>query len=123
MEEKSNGPYRDARPQGPPNPITEAAAALAHRLRIAAGTPWDGVRCDTEAAGFMDQLTRRGWRPPRPQPEVAPWQERRSVDGRPDGVEACRAALAEAREAQAIRDAEIAAIKASFEVAEPEETA
>jgi hypothetical protein len=97
---EKNLPHRYAqRGRKGPDSMAEAAAdataALAHRLRIAASTPWDGDRCDTEAATFIAEMVTRGWTPPRPVPD---WRSTRRTPADPT-----IAALAAARARQAIR--------------------
>lgn len=55
-----------------PAAVTEATQALASRLRVAAGTPWTGDRCDHEAGAYIGELMRRGWTAPRGTADVVP---------------------------------------------------
>lgn len=75
MGENLERPYRVTRaerPDSPSNPTADATAALAHRLRMAAQTAWDGDRCDTEATLYVTELTNRGWTPPPTEPRHRP---------------------------------------------------
>lgn len=81
----------------PENPTRTAALALAHRLRLAAATPWDGEFCDDQAAEFVDQLLERGWRPPTPATAVPSWRHHRDPEANERGLAAVRAALARSK--------------------------